>query len=278
MTIRAGASLDLSRTTGALKGPLTAPPEGDTNGGFFTHGIGWYRKSFTLPASAAGRKVVVEFDGVYMNSDVWINGHFLGRRPYGFVGFRYDLTDFLTEDGSPNILVVRVDDSLEPAAALVRGLGNLPARAPHRRRLHALQARRRHQDHDPAGHGRARRVQCRRGHRRPLLHGGRSGRRGSRTRGTRNPSKREVGSSAACIAPDGPVAAAPSPRLTLESMRPGQRATQWVTVAKPSLWSDRTPGLYRLRSTLALDGATLDETTTTFGIRQLVFDPDRACS
>jgi beta-galactosidase len=57
-------------------------------------------------------------------------------------------------------------------------------------------------------------------------------------------------------------------------MRPGQRATQRLTVPKPRLWSDRTPELYRLRSTLTLDGQALDETTTTFGIRKLEFDPD----
>jgi beta-galactosidase len=77
----------------SIEGPLSRPPEGDGNNGFFVHGIGWYRKSFTLPANT-GKKVVVEFDGVYMNSDVWINGRFLGRRPYGFIGFRYDLTNF----------------------------------------------------------------------------------------------------------------------------------------------------------------------------------------
>jgi beta-galactosidase len=45
--------------------------------------------------------VVVEFDGVYMNSDVWINGQFLGRRPYGFIGFRYDLTEYLKPTARP---------------------------------------------------------------------------------------------------------------------------------------------------------------------------------
>jgi len=60
----------------SIEGALTPPPEGDKDGGYFPHGIGWYRKSFTLPASAAGKKLVVEFDGIYMNSDVWI------KRPF----------------------------------------------------------------------------------------------------------------------------------------------------------------------------------------------------
>ena len=90
----------------SIEQPINPPPDGEENGGFFSHGIGWYRKSFTLPDSA-GKKVVVEFDGVYMNSEVWINGQFLGRKPYGFVGFRYDLTEFLNTNGAPNVIAVR---------------------------------------------------------------------------------------------------------------------------------------------------------------------------
>ena len=71
----------------------------------------------------AGKKVVIEFDGVYMNSEVWINGHFLGRRPYGFIGFRYDLTEFLNTNAAPNVLAVRVDDSLEPSLRWYAGSG-----------------------------------------------------------------------------------------------------------------------------------------------------------
>jgi beta-galactosidase len=58
-----------------------------------------------------------------MNSEVWINGQFLGRRPYGFIGFRYDLTEFLNTNGSPNVLAVRVDDSLEPSLRWYAGSG-----------------------------------------------------------------------------------------------------------------------------------------------------------
>ncbi len=84
----------------SIEGPVNPPPEGEGNGGYFSHGIGWYRKSFTLPPTA-GKKVVIEFDGVYMNSEVWINGQLLGRRPYGFIGFRYDLTQFLKTERLP---------------------------------------------------------------------------------------------------------------------------------------------------------------------------------
>ena len=145
----------------SVEGPLARPPEGEGNGGFFTHGIGWYRKAFTLPA-ARGQKVIIEFDGVYMNSEVWINGQFLGRRPYGFVGFRYDLTDFLKTDGSPNVLAVRVDDSLEPSLALVCRLRHLPPCAAHHHQLHPFPAGWRHHHHHAGDHPRS---SHRRGHR-----------------------------------------------------------------------------------------------------------------
>jgi hypothetical protein len=82
-----------------------------TGTGFLPGGIGWYRKSFTL-ASTPGRHLAVRFDGVYMNAQVWINGHALGTRPNGFVSFEYDLTPFLrADDTQPNVLAVRVDHS-----------------------------------------------------------------------------------------------------------------------------------------------------------------------
>src|SRR5262249_22824076 len=65
-------------------------------GGFLPAGVGWYRKRFTLPETEASRRVFIEFDGVMANSDVWINGVHLGKRPYGYVSFRYDLTGHLT--------------------------------------------------------------------------------------------------------------------------------------------------------------------------------------
>ncbi|HEU4955032.1 MAG TPA: hypothetical protein VFT28_10680, partial [Gemmatimonadales bacterium] len=77
--------------------------------GFFLTGIGWYRKSFRLPAGARGRTAWLEFDGVYMHSDVWINGVHLGRRPYGYIGFAYDVTRHLVP--GINVVAVRVDNS-----------------------------------------------------------------------------------------------------------------------------------------------------------------------
>lgn len=74
-------------------------------------GIGWYRKSFTMPESDKNRHVVIQFDGVYDNSEVWINGHYLGKRPYGFISFYYNLTPYLHFGSQKNIIAVRVDHS-----------------------------------------------------------------------------------------------------------------------------------------------------------------------
>ena len=75
--------------------------------GWVVGGTGWYRKHLPLPALAKHTQVEVRFDGVYMNSDVWINGQSLGSHPYGYTPFAYDLTPFLKQDGE-NVLAVRV--------------------------------------------------------------------------------------------------------------------------------------------------------------------------
>ncbi|GAA4317644.1 glycoside hydrolase family 2 TIM barrel-domain containing protein [Mucilaginibacter gynuensis] len=73
-------------------------------------GIGWYRKTFTLSAVQAGKRLYIYFDGVYMNSDVWINGHHLGKRPNGFTPFEYDITPFVNKS-KPNVIAVKADHS-----------------------------------------------------------------------------------------------------------------------------------------------------------------------
>jgi beta-galactosidase len=74
-------------------------------------GIGWYRKTFVIPDNEAGRKVFLYFEGVYNNSEVWINGNYLGMRPNGYISFQYDLTPFI-KFGEKNLLAVKVDHSL----------------------------------------------------------------------------------------------------------------------------------------------------------------------
>lgn len=77
------------------------------SGGFTTGGNGWYRRHFTMPAASKGKRIIVQFDGVYMNAQLWINGKKLGKHPYGYTSFWYDLTSHLRYDRD-NILTVKV--------------------------------------------------------------------------------------------------------------------------------------------------------------------------
>jgi beta-galactosidase len=94
-------------------------------GAFMPTGIGWYRKSFTVPAAdakpAAARRTFVVFDGVMANSDVYLNGELLGHRPYGYVSFVYELTPHLR--AGKNVIAVKVDDSQQPASRWYPGAG-----------------------------------------------------------------------------------------------------------------------------------------------------------
>jgi beta-galactosidase len=74
--------------------------------------VGWYRKTFSIPASDLGRHITVEFDGSFRDSQVWVNGFYLGRESSGYSSFDYDITDYLNYGGN-NVIAVRVDASLE---------------------------------------------------------------------------------------------------------------------------------------------------------------------
>ncbi|WP_288875419.1 sugar-binding domain-containing protein [uncultured Allobaculum sp.] len=82
-------------------------PAGEAESGYKLGGVGWYRKVFTV-APDFNKRMVVEFNGVYMDCEVYINGHKLGGHPYGYTGFAFDLTDYLNKDGE-NVLAVRVN-------------------------------------------------------------------------------------------------------------------------------------------------------------------------
>ncbi len=105
----------------AIEGPFDEKNPSGWAGAFLPAGVGWYRKQFTLPAGTAGRRVFVEFDGVMANSEVWINDVSLGKRPYGYVSFRYELTAHLAPGA--NLLAVRADNSRQPASRWFPGAG-----------------------------------------------------------------------------------------------------------------------------------------------------------
>jgi len=106
----------------SIEGPFDVNNPAGIQGAYLPGGIGWYRKHFRLPEKYKGKKVFIQFDGIYHNSEVWINSHYLGKRPYGYISFLYDLTDYLKFNGE-NILAVRVDNSDQPNCRWYSGSG-----------------------------------------------------------------------------------------------------------------------------------------------------------
>jgi beta-galactosidase len=89
------------------RSPFNPDAISQVSGGFTTGGTGWYRKTFKVAPTDKGKKIQVQFDGVYMNADVWINGYHLGNHPYGYTGFVFDITDQVKFEGT-NVIAVEV--------------------------------------------------------------------------------------------------------------------------------------------------------------------------
>jgi beta-galactosidase len=106
----------------SIEGPYDQANPTSRGGGYLPAGIGWYRKQFTLNKASAGKNVTIEFDGVMTNSDVWINGHHVGKRPYGYISFTYDLTPYIFYN-KPNVIAVKADNSIQPASRYYTGAG-----------------------------------------------------------------------------------------------------------------------------------------------------------
>lgn len=107
----------------SIEGRFDSLAPAGVGGGALPGGIGWYRKTFTVPAAAKDKKVFIDFDGVYQLSEVWINGHYLGKRPNGYISFRYDLTPYLHFGSAKNVIAVRVDNADQPNSRWYSGSG-----------------------------------------------------------------------------------------------------------------------------------------------------------
>jgi len=92
-------------------------------GGALPAGIGWYRKSFILNDSDKNKRVYIKFDGIYRNSEVWVNGNYLGKRANGYISFQYELTNYLKYNGAENSIAVKVDNALQPNSRWYTGSG-----------------------------------------------------------------------------------------------------------------------------------------------------------
>ncbi len=219
------------------------------------HSIGWYRRAFLIPAEDLGRRISVEFDGVFRDSITWLNGHYLGRHMSGYIGHAYDLSDCLNYGGN-NVLVCRVDATraegwFYEGAGIYRHVW-MENTAP----LHV-----------------ARWGACVRAE----WDGARAARLEIRTRVENDQDAASAFSLESVIEdPDGRPAAAA--QAVGEALPPWEcrEMVQAVELAAVQPWSLETPRLYRLR-TLIRDrgGAVTDQRETLFGIRSVRWDPDR---
>ena len=107
----------------SIEGTFSKDNPATPGGGALPGGIGWYRKTFTIPSTEKNKIVLIDFDGVYRNSEVWINGHSLGVRPNGYISFQYDLTPYLNYGNQPNVIAVKVDNSKQPNSRWYSGSG-----------------------------------------------------------------------------------------------------------------------------------------------------------
>jgi hypothetical protein len=237
----------------SIEGPYSQKNASGT--GFLPGGIGWYRKTFTLPASVRGRKVSIRFDGVYRDGTVWINGVRLGHRPYGYATFEYDLTPHLRFGPASNVLAVRVDRSVVADSRWYPGTGiyrhvwlnitgpvhiapwGMYITTPVAGEAEALVSVETVVMNESPAEARATVVSS---------------------------VMNERGEEVATARAEEPVAPGKSRLFPLQ-----------VVVPRPSLWSPEQPRLYTAVSRVYLDGKVADELQTPFGIRSFYFSPDK---
>ncbi|MEO6177350.1 MAG: sugar-binding domain-containing protein [Flavobacterium circumlabens] len=220
--------------------------------GYLPGGIGWYRKSINIPQSKTGEKVYLYFEGVYNRSEVFINGHSLGKRPNGYISFAYDATPFI-KYGAENTISVRVDHSQSADSRWYTGSGIY-------RNVWLVYANPVH----IAQWGVYAYPELKKG------------------TGTLNIEVEVENSSAAktsltvvneLISKDGKSVGKSSSKVEIASNKNGKIATK-INVKNPQLWDLENPNLYQLKTTVFKDGKQIDETVTKTGFRYFKFDPN----
>jgi beta-galactosidase len=252
-------SLDLPHDW-SIEGPYDEKAATGGSGGYLPTGIGWYRKTFSLPESDRGRRLAVQFDGVYEHSTVWVNGHEAGTRPYGYSSFTYEISPYLNFGSTPNVIAVRVDNSQQPNSRWYSGSGIfrhtwLVATDPLQIApwgvfvttpdVSAEAATVTVRVHVRNGRSSAQQIEVR-----ELLLDGEG-----------------------VLEPLQPAGAAAG---TAEIAAGEERDIESTfTVKAPRLWSPLEPSLYRVRTQIVVAGGVVDASDTQFGIRRVEFDVDR---
>ena len=236
----------------SIEGPLG--PEYASGTGFAPGGIGWYRKTFHLDTAAKSKLVAVEFEGIYNHAEVWINGHLVGGRPYGYTTFECDLTPHLKYGDGVNVLAVRVDHSKFSDSRWYTGSGIY-------RDVHLRFADKVHIA--PSG------VYITT----PTVNQNSAVVHVETEIRNDSASTAPVSLSSEILSPEGSTVVSKSETVEIP---PDTNSViiQEISVPKPELWSMDAPNLYTLRSHVT-GGEMSDETTAHFGIRTIRFDPDR---
>jgi beta-galactosidase len=243
----------------SIEGPFDQNAPAGGAGANLPTGVGWYRKHFLVPAALRDQKISITFDGVYMNSDVYLNGHLLGHWPYGYTTFQYDLTPYLNYGDQPNVVSVRVDDSLQPASRWYAGAGIyrnvwITATGP----LHVAQWG--VYVTTPTVSTDSAKVWV-------------------RTEIQNETSAAQTVTVVNQILDDQGAVLASAEIPVPVPAQGNQYAAQTIDLPQPKLWSPDSPHLYRLRTLVKNSGAPaaapLDDVDTTFGVRSIYFDVDR---
>jgi beta-galactosidase len=218
-------------------------------------GIGWYRKHFSLPESYRDRKVIIEFDGVYQNSEVWINGQHLGKRPYGFISFSYDLTAHL-KFGGDNVIAVKADNSRQPNCRWYSGSGIY-------RHTWLLVTSQLHVAYwgtfvtVPQVDMNSATVQIKT----RIQNEGRG--------------DAQCALATSIVDREGKVIQTAEARQSIAANGGEHEFVQQVQVAQPNLWSPDHPYLYKVRSTVRDQDRVVDQYDTVLGIRGIEFDANK---
>jgi len=237
----------------SIEGPFDEKEPSSFCGAYLPTGIGWYRKRFHLPNSYKNKKLTIEFDGIYELSAVWVNGHFLGQRPYGYVPFFYDLTPHVAL-GDENVIAVKVDNSRQTNCRWYSGSGIY-------RHTWLLNTNKLHVAHWGT-----------------FVSSSRVSKQAAALRiSTRisNESESPAGCTLVTSIIDGNGNVVDSAEAS-QDIATGQEYEflQEIKVNLPHLWSVNDPYLYRAHSTVRTGGRTSDEYDTPVGIREAVFDAD----
>jgi beta-galactosidase len=238
----------------SIEGPYAQNEPTGGSGGSLPTGIGWYRRTFTAPEAWRGQEVYVDFDGVYMNSDVWINGQLLGHRPFGYISFEYNLTPYL-KLGQTNIIAVRVDNSHQPNSRWYSGSGIyrhvwITVTEP----VHVAQW--------------GTYVTT------PKVSAGSATVRVRTQIQNDSPDSRKVTVVSQILNTKDAVVATTESKATVAAGAMGD-VDQTVDVANPDLWSLETPNLCSIRTMVQSDGKMVDDYRTPFGIRDIRYDVDK---